>query len=587
MNEVLKIFLSLSLSGSLLILLFLAGKHFLKDRISRQWQYYIWLIVIARLLLPFAPETNLMGTFFQTIDRAIYQSDTVQPQIQNQDNSVNVSDVPVTDGKQENGKQTETPPVHQPVTDIFTLLIHNVWLIWLVVALILLIQKVTIYKSFVRYVKAGQIPISDTDLLDRLAVIGEQAGVKKPVELCVNPLMSSPLLIGFFHPCIVLPSTEISEQDFRYTVLHELTHYRRRDIFYKWLVQVTVCLHWYNPLVYLMSREINKACEFSCDEAIIAKDSNNAQEYGKTLLDAMAKSGNYKETLASVTLSENKEILKERLGAIMSFKKKSNVCIALSTLLTIIIAFSAMETGAYAMNTSLSDKNTTISENVTNSTGTKENFETAKTDIEKIDASDLPPLVYTGGIAAYNSQFGSPLVLCKGDKISISLLEDLEAWNLNADSLELEISIGGNNGTIQNFVLSNNNRSVTFQADETATHFVKLSNNNEQLLNYMIQLNGFSQPTKLELTNLNERRRFGHFLLEADTSYLINASWQRNDVDTITIILQQDEQITNYEVKNGIPFKITVPKDGSYIIDCVKNSPADLADFLCTIVKEK
>ena len=39
-------------------------------------------------------------------------------------------------------------------------------------------------------------------------------------ELCVNPLVSSPLLIGFFHPCIVLPSADIPEKDFRCIVLH-------------------------------------------------------------------------------------------------------------------------------------------------------------------------------------------------------------------------------------------------------------------------------------------------------------------------------------------------------------------------------
>ena len=68
-----------------------------------------------------------------------------------------------------------------------------------------------------------------------------------------------------------LPSADIPGKDFRYIILHELMHYKRRDMFYKWLVQITVCLHWFNPLVHLMSREITKACEFSCDEAVLAK----------------------------------------------------------------------------------------------------------------------------------------------------------------------------------------------------------------------------------------------------------------------------------------------------------------------------
>lgn len=324
MNDIFKIFLSLSLSGSLMILILFLCRHFWKDKVSKQWQYYIWLIVIGRLLLPFAPETNLMGNLFQIADRT-FQTETVLQQ-------------------QEPLQTSENGPA-----DIITLLVNNIWLVWLVTAFILLIRKITVYQSFIRYVKAGQILVSDIGLLDRLSVISEQGGMKKPVELCVNPLISSPLLIGFFRPCIVLPTTDISEKDFRYTVLHELTHNRRRDMFYKWLVQVTVCLHWFNPLVYVMSREINKACEFSCDEAVIVKlDQNGAQEYGKTLLDTMLKAGSYKESLASVTLNENKEILKERLGAIMRFNKKSRLRTAFSIAFTAALMCMATFTGAYA-----------------------------------------------------------------------------------------------------------------------------------------------------------------------------------------------------------------------------------------------
>lgn len=147
----------------------------------------------------------------------------------------------------------------------------------------------------------------------------------------------------------MLPSADISEKDFHYTVLHELTHYRRRDMYYKWLVQITVCLHWFNPLIYVISRQINRACEFSCDEAIIAKlDSGSAKEYGKALLDAMANAGNYKESLASVTLNENKETLKERLGAIMNYHKKSKKSTTITTALTVTLLCLSTYTGAYA-----------------------------------------------------------------------------------------------------------------------------------------------------------------------------------------------------------------------------------------------
>lgn len=366
MNDILKIFLSLSLSGSLMILILFLCKHFWKDKISRQWQYYIWLIVLARFLFPFAPETNLMGSIFQ-MDSILQQKR--QNSLQDMENT------PIPNMEQERKGESNLPiqPSNsQPIQDITTLLANNIWLVWLVVALVLLIRKITVYQSFVRYVKTGQILISDIELLDRFSVLAEQAGVKKSVELCSHPLISSPLLIGFFCPYIVLPGTDISEKDFQYTVLHELKHYQRRDMFYKWLVQLTVCLHWFNPLVYVMSREINKACEFSCDEAVIAKlDFCKVQEYGKTLLDAMMKTGNYKESLASVTLNENKKMLKERLGAIMSFKKKSRITVAITFILTLTLICGASYTGAY-IDENISAKNTN-----------------EKLEIEKVSAKDI------------------------------------------------------------------------------------------------------------------------------------------------------------------------------------------------------
>ena len=355
MNMALKIFLSMSFSGGLLILLLLLGKRFLQNKISRQWQYYIWLIVVLRLLLPFGPETNLMGKAYQAVDLAIRQTVSLPQQQPIQNKPVqgpsggNLAPAVEAelDSERLSGPTDDLTAAH-PLQDIWALFIDHIWLVWLVVALGLLIRKITIYQGFIRYIGAGWTPVSNTEMLDRLSIIAEQSGMKRPIELCVNPLVSSPLLIGFFHPCIVLPSENIPEKDFQYIILHELIHYKRRDMFYKWLVQVTVCLHWFNPLAHLMSREMTKACEFSCDEAVLAKmGCGSAQDYGKTLLDAMAAVGKYKENLGAVTLSENKQLLKERLEAIMRFKGRSKTARLLAVVLTLCVVLGAAFIGVY------------------------------------------------------------------------------------------------------------------------------------------------------------------------------------------------------------------------------------------------
>lgn len=72
MNEALKITLSLSCSGALLIIALCLLRPLFRKRLSKQWQYYIWLAVIARLLLPFAPETNLIKHCSNTRTRCLH-----------------------------------------------------------------------------------------------------------------------------------------------------------------------------------------------------------------------------------------------------------------------------------------------------------------------------------------------------------------------------------------------------------------------------------------------------------------------------------------------------------------------------------
>lgn len=355
MNLIFKTVLSMSLSGTLLILLLLFGGMILRNRLSRQWQYYIWLVVLLRLLIPFGPEASLMGQVYQAADGMTTQMaqkaySTLQNSGQNsvQESGQSAGQGLVQSPMWENGQNVTEKDTSFSLSEGIDLTGKYLWVIWLAVALGMLIRKITVYQSYIKYVKAGAEPVGDVALLDRLSVTAQQMGIARAIELSVNPHVSSPMLVGYFHPCIVLPCADVQEDKFCYMAVHELTHYKRRDILYKWLVQLTVCLHWFNPFVYLMRREMERACEFSCDEAVVAKMGyGHAADYGKTLLDTMTAAGTGREPLAALTMSANKELLRERLGAIMSCKKKTKAAGILTIGLTTCIALGAFFLGAY------------------------------------------------------------------------------------------------------------------------------------------------------------------------------------------------------------------------------------------------
>ena len=340
MNEFMKILLSLSVSGALLLLLILGLKPLYKNRFSKRWQYYIWIIVALRFLLPFTPNTTIVGSLFEKFDTAAITNEI--PTIPN---------VPVQVSPGNN--EAEPIQTNRDMTAAAALEPFNkyvcLFFIWSALALVLFVRRITVYQGFIQYIKAGNTEVSDIKILNLLSDCEEKLNIKTRVELSYNSLIASPIMIGFFRPRIVLPVHELEDKELSYIFVHELTHYKQRDMFYKWLIQIVVCVHWFNPFVYLLEKEVNKSCELSCDEKVIAVlDDKEKREYGDTLISFLKSNNLYKSSLASVTLTEGAEQLKERLGAIMKFKKKSKGIIAITAIFSVLVCVCFFVTGAYA-----------------------------------------------------------------------------------------------------------------------------------------------------------------------------------------------------------------------------------------------
>ena len=113
---------------------------------------------------------------------------------------------------------------------------------------------------------------------------------------------------------------------------HELVHYKRHDIWYKWLFQAALCVHWFNPLVYIFNRKFHIDCELACDETVLKLLSEEGRRaYGNVLLDVAQKNwfegafsgkgmGMYRN-MPTMTLLEEKSTLKERLRGIARYHK--------------------------------------------------------------------------------------------------------------------------------------------------------------------------------------------------------------------------------------------------------------------------
>lgn len=135
-----------------------------------------------------------------------------------------------------------------------------------------------------------------------------------------SAMAASPMVYGLFSPKIVLPAQQYSETQYRYILLHEWMHIRRKDLWKKALMLAVAVLHWYNPACWLMLLLFNQDIELACD-ADVLRASGKAEHagYAHVLLDCYCRM-NPSAVLETGFLSG---MLQERIGAIMNQKKIS------------------------------------------------------------------------------------------------------------------------------------------------------------------------------------------------------------------------------------------------------------------------
>lgn len=276
--EAFKTVLAMSAAGGLLILALIILKPITEKRLGAVWQYYIWLAVLTVMLIPIS--VKLPAAVSERTTERLYQAVEI----------INFAEI-----KTVNFTATKTLP--ESVS--FSLSELAAWG-WIIIALVVLLYKTAGYMLFKRAVyknsrpdfKQGRIRVRRTGVL------------------------SAPLLMGIFKPVLLIPEKELSRRELKHIMAHELMHYKRCDILYKWLAVFVKCLHWFNPLVYVMAKELDAECEISCDVLLTSKmDECEQKSYMNTVL-ALIERKPVKKLLPFATMASSKRIIKKRFKMI-------------------------------------------------------------------------------------------------------------------------------------------------------------------------------------------------------------------------------------------------------------------------------
>lgn len=212
----------------------------------------------------------------------------------------------------------------------------------------MIVRKITKYQSFSRYIRSDWQAVDAPAILDIISDIYVEKRITTPVELHTSKLVSSPLLFGIKKSYIVMPHLNLTETQLYNIISYELTHHKSKDLIYKWFMQLILCIHWFNPAMYLIEKIGNKECEYACDEATTRHfTKKQLYEYGVTLIE-MAKSPNkYNEKVAAVTLFENTNEIKNRLDLLVTPYKNQRIRKLTTVFFVLILTCSAIVLGAY------------------------------------------------------------------------------------------------------------------------------------------------------------------------------------------------------------------------------------------------
>lgn len=156
---------------------------------------------------------------------------------------------------------------------------------------------------------------------ETLRVYGDvcrEMDVKRAPALRVSPAVDSPMMVGLLRPRLLLPSEELEERELAFILRHELTHYRRHDLWYKLALLAANGMHWFNPLVFLLRREAERDLELTCDDAVVAQaDAETRRAYSETLLASVHRQKGLSRAVLSTHFYGGKEVMKERFRNIL------------------------------------------------------------------------------------------------------------------------------------------------------------------------------------------------------------------------------------------------------------------------------
>ena len=303
-------------------LLYMAAMPFLAKRYSEKGRYYAWLVIVIGLIIPFRPQwsISLINVELPHIPAATPISQAGQANV-NAPNFFTPTALPAID--------------NSVISNTLSISVWQIgFAIWLIGVIVFLFYHGFKHYTFTKMTRRWSEPITDKHVTSLFQSIKSDIGIKRQLSLFSCSSVGSPMMIGLINPRIFLPTAELSQDELFFIFKHELVHYKRYDMLYKYLLMAATAIHWFNPVIYIMTKAVNALCETSCDAEVLRNAGIGARQYYSETIIGVVKYRSRLKTILSTNFYGGKKGMKTRISSIMDMRtKKAGACIACLILL--------------------------------------------------------------------------------------------------------------------------------------------------------------------------------------------------------------------------------------------------------------
>ena len=325
MNNLMQTGLTVSLAALVPLLL----RRVLKKRYPARAVCLVWALLALRLLIPV--QLTLPEAPVQVTPRTNYvmQDDRML----SEQAGLPVEQTPARWVTDEQAAALSHAGTSRTTTFNLTEVLLGLWLAGVVISAI---RQAVSYGMLKRRLDRTAGPAERADLLDVLASQRSGLGISRKIPLLISPAADCPMLAGFIRPALYLPDENISAADAAFIFRHELTHCRHGDLWLKLLLTAAQCVHWFNPLVYLIVRFAQEDIELACDDAVVrGQNAAYRRAYGETILRSAIAQSRRRQSLVSCFGDDKKTLMRRFEGLFdKSVKKRGAALIVLVALLT-------------------------------------------------------------------------------------------------------------------------------------------------------------------------------------------------------------------------------------------------------------